>query len=162
VDDAALMAAALEQAALGLEAGELPIGAVLTLDEEIIGRAFWQAKSGLLSHPELLVLLEADRSNRVTGRRRALSLYTTLEPCLLCMAAAMFALCGRIVYALESGTDGGTEIGAVWDPAAGSVSPYRFPAVVTGIRRAESVELVREFVRRSPDTPLASWARTLI
>jgi tRNA(adenine34) deaminase len=156
------MTAALEQAALGLEASELPIGAVLVLDEEIVGRAFWQAKGGLLSHPELLVLLDADRSDRVTGRRRDLSLYTTLEPCLLCMAAAMFALCGRIVYALESQTDGGTGIGAVWDPAAGPESPYRFPSVVSGVRRAESVELVREFVRRSPDTPFASWARTLI
>jgi tRNA(adenine34) deaminase len=161
VGDAALMAAALEQAALGLEAGELPIGAVLVLDEEVVARAFWQASGGLLSHPELLVLLDADRSDRVTGRRRELSLYTTLEPCLLCMAAAMFAHCGRLVYALESPTDGGTGISAVWDPAAGSHSPYRFPSVVAGVKRAEAVELVREFVRSSPDTPFASWARTL-
>lgn len=162
MDDAALMAAALEQAALGLENGELPIGAVLVLDEEIVGRAFWQSEGGLLSHPELVVLLQADRSDGVTGRRRDLSLYTTLEPCLLCMAAAMFALCGRIVYALESPTDGGAGVRDVWDPAAGSNSPYRFPDVVGGVGRAESVDLVREFVRRSPDTTFASWARTLI
>ena len=162
MDDAALMTAALEQAALGLEAGELPIGAVLVLDDEIVGRAFWQARSGLLAHPELLVLLDADRSEQVTGRRRALSLYTTLEPCLLCMAAAMFAHCGRVVYALESPTDGGTDVRAVWDPAAGSDSPYLFPSVVAGVGRDESLRLVREFVRRSPDTSFASWARTLI
>lgn len=98
------MGAALEQAARGLDAGELPIGAVIALDGEILARAFWRL-DGLVAHPELLVLREADRSPDVNGRQD-LALYTALEPCLLCMSAAMFSWCGRIVYALESSTDG--------------------------------------------------------
>ena len=147
------MGAALEQAALGLAAGELPIGSIVALDGEIVARAFWRLGNGLLAHPELLVLQEANRRN--------LSLYTTLEPCLLCMAAAMFSFCERIVFALESPTDGGTTIGDVWNPAEGSVAPYRFPVIAGGVCRDDAAQLVRRFLDRRPETPLANWARTL-
>jgi tRNA(adenine34) deaminase len=148
------MGAALDQAALGLDAGELPIGSVASVGGEIVARAFWQAGNGLLAHPELVTLQEANR--------RGVTLYTTLEPCLLCMAAAMFAFAERVVFALESRTDGGTAIGDVWNPAAGSVAPYSLPAVTGGVRREASVELVCEFLEREPESPFAPWARTLV
>lgn len=148
------MGAALEQAALGLEAGELPIGSVIAADGEIVARSYWHSRDGLLAHPELVALQEANR--------RGVTLVTTLEPCLLCMAAAMFGFAERVVFALESPTDGGTTIGDVWNPAAGSVSPYRFPAVDAGVRREESAALVREYLRREPASPFARWAETLV
>lgn len=148
------MGAALEQAALGLEAGEVPIGAVVAADWEIVARSYWQSRDGLLAHPELLALQQANR--------RGVTLVTTLEPCLLCMAAATFAFAERVVFALESRTDGATAIGEVWNPAAGSVAPYRFPSVEGGVRREESAELVREFLRRAPASRFARWAETLI
>jgi tRNA(adenine34) deaminase len=148
------MGAALEQAALGLEAGELPIGAVAVADGEIVAQSYWQSGDGLLAHPELLALQRANR--------RGLTLVTTLEPCLLCMAAAMVAFADGVVFALESRTDGGTRIGDVWDPAAGSVAPYRFPTVEGGIRRDESLGLMREFLRREPTSRFARWAETLV
>jgi tRNA(adenine34) deaminase len=148
------MGAALEQAALGLEAGELPIGAVAVADGEIVAQSYWQSGDGLLAHPELLALQRANR--------RGLTLVTTLEPCLLCMAAAMVAFADGVVFALESRTDGGTRIGDVWDPAAGSVAPYRFPTVEGGVRRDESLGLMREFLRREPTSRFARWAETLV
>ena len=148
------MGAALEQAALGLEAGEVPIGAVVVADGEIVARSHWRASDGLLAHPELVALQQANR--------RAVTLVTTLEPCLLCMAAAMFQFAERVVYALESPTDGGTRIGDVWDPAAGSVAPYRFPAVEPRVRIEESTLLVRDFLERFPGSPFARWAETLV
>ncbi len=148
------MGVALEQAALGLEAGEVPIGAVVVSEGEIVARSYWHSREGLLAHPELVALQQANRRN--------VTLVTTLEPCLLCMAAAMFGFAERVVFALESRTDGGTTIGALWNPAAGSVAPYRLPAVEGGVRREESVELVREFLRREPTSPFAGWAETLI
>jgi tRNA(adenine34) deaminase len=147
------MGAALEQAALGLRAGELPIGSVVVAEGEVVARAYWRASDGLLAHPELVSLEGANR--------RGVTLVTTLEPCLLCMAAAMFAFAERVVYALESATDGGTRIRDVWDPAAGSVAPFGFPAVERGVRRDESRELVREFLGRFPESPFERWARTL-
>jgi tRNA(adenine34) deaminase len=148
------MGAALEQAALALDAGEMPIGAVVAADGEIVARSFWHSRDGLLSHPELVALQHANR--------HGVTLVTTLEPCLLCMAAAMFAFADRVVFALESRTDGGTTIGEVWNPAAGSVAPYRFPAVEGGVRRDESLGLMREFLRREPGSRFAPWAETLI
>jgi tRNA(adenine34) deaminase len=148
------MGAALEQAALGLEAGEVPIGAVVVAGDEIVARSYWQSRDGLLAHPELVALQHANR--------RDVTLVTTLEPCLLCMAAAMFAFAERVVFALESRTDGGTTIGEAWNPAAGSVAPYGIPAVEGGVRRGESVGLVREFLRREPASPFARWAETLV
>jgi tRNA(adenine34) deaminase len=148
------MSAALEQAALGLEAGELPIGSVVAVDGEVVARAHWRSGDGLLAHPELLALQAANR--------RGLTLVTTLEPCLLCMAAAMFAFADGVVFALESPTDGGTRIGDVWDPARGSVAPYRRPQVERGLRREESARLVREFLERFPASPFARWAATLV
>jgi tRNA(adenine34) deaminase len=148
------MGAALEQAALGLETGEIPIGSVVVAGGDIVARAHWRASDGLLAHPELVALQQANR--------RDVTLVTTLEPCLLCMAAAMFQFAERVVYALESPSDGGTHIGEVWDPAAGSVSPYRFPAVEAGVRRDESRELVARFVARFPRSPFTRWAETLL
>jgi tRNA(adenine34) deaminase len=148
------MGAALEEAALGLDAGELPIGSVVVAGGEAVARAHWRAADGLLAHPELIALQKANR--------RGVTLVTTLEPCLLCMAAAMFQFADRVVYALESPTDGGTRVGEVWDPAAGSVAPYRFPEVEAGVLRDESAQLMREFLDRSPESPFAAWARTLV
>ena len=148
------MGAALEEAALGLDAGELPIGSAVVADGEIVARAHWRAADGLLAHPELVALQQANR--------RGVTLVTTLEPCLLCMAAAMFQFAERVLYALESPTDGGTRVGEVWDPAAGSVAPYRFPEVETGVRRDESAQLMREFLDRCPESPFAPWVRTLV
>ena len=148
------MGAALEQAALGLEAGEVPIGSVVVAGGEVVARSHWRPRDGLLAHPELVALQEVNR--------RDVTLVTTLEPCLLCMAAAMFQFAERIVYALESPTDGGTRIRDLWDPAAGSVAPYRFPAVEPAVRRDESAQLVRDFLEHFPGSTFASWAQTLV
>jgi tRNA(adenine34) deaminase len=148
------MGAALEQAALSLEAGDMPIGAVVLDGDETVAAAHWRASDGLLSHPELVALQQANR--------RGVTLVTTLEPCLLCMAAAMFQFADRVVYALESRTDGATRIGEVWHPAAGSVAPYRLPQVEAGVRRDESRTLMQEFLERFPESVFAPWAETLV
>ena len=52
--------------------------------------------------------------------------------------------------------------GAVWNPAAGSVAPYRRPEVVRGVQRDESLALMYDFLERAPESPFAPWARTLV
>ena len=109
------MRIALEEAANGLDHGELPIGAIVVVDEELVSRAHTQEREQrrLLVHAELLALDQADRT---LGRRRANArLYTTLEPCLGCIGAAMTTMIESVVFALESPGDGGVSTARAWE-----------------------------------------------
>jgi len=92
---------ALAQAEEAGQAGETPIGAVLVLDGEIIsrGRARHQASRSQLSHAELNALLNGGEK-LWTDYKRAI-LFTTCEPCLLCLGAAVMADVPHIIYALN-------------------------------------------------------------
>jgi tRNA(Arg) A34 adenosine deaminase TadA len=102
-------------AADGLAAGELPIGAVVVLDDAIVASAYTQERTQrrLLVHADLLALDAADRL--VGRRRRDATLYVTLEPCLACLGAAMTTMVGSVVYALESPSDGATSLVSEWN-----------------------------------------------
>jgi tRNA(adenine34) deaminase len=112
--DEELMAAALDEARRGLAAGEVPVGAVVVVGGEIVGRAHNApvALSDPTAHAEVLALREAARTAgnyRLTGA----TLVTTVEPCAMCCGAALHARVARVVY------------GAA-DPKAGAVeSLYR-------------------------------------
>jgi tRNA(adenine34) deaminase len=113
--DEAFMDEALAEARLSLDHDEFPVGAVLGLgDEVVVARGHWMGTPGgrLLDHAEMLALLEPERSGSVLSRqqRRRATVYTTLEPCALCMAAAMSFLLGRIVYSAAASVDGGTSL----------------------------------------------------
>jgi len=89
------MAAALEQARLGLAAGEVPIGAVLILDDQIVARAFNQPITAVdpTAHAEILVLRDAAKT---VGNYRLLdaTVYVTVEPCVMCVGALVHARAG--------------------------------------------------------------------
>lgn len=92
------------QAALGLarQAGaleEVPVGAVLVVDGEIVGRGFNQpiSRHDPTAHAEVLALRDA--AGRVGNYRLPGStLYVTLEPCVMCTGAIMHARVGRVVF----------------------------------------------------------------
>jgi len=158
------MEAALTVAAAGLLAGELPIGAVVVADGAVIGRAHTEelGQGRLLVHAELLALDEADR---VAGwDRRSATLYTTLEPCLMCLGAAATAMVGRVVYALDSDSDGAGRLAGEWSARRTADLPHvRLPDVVSGIGRAEAVTLFERYAAsRSDDDPMARWVRSLL
>jgi tRNA(adenine34) deaminase len=97
----------------------MPIGAVLACDGEALAEAHWRGIShGLLNHPEHVVLVAADMRVQLEQRRRC-KLYTTLEPCLMCMGTAMSFCVGRIVYALAAPADGAADVAAQWKPQQG-------------------------------------------
>src|SRR5437016_14177565 len=95
----AFMEAALDQARLGLAAGEVPIGAVLVIDDAIVARAYNQPISACdpTAHAEVLVLREAAR---IVGNYRLTNadVYVTLEPCLMCVGALVHARVRNVIY----------------------------------------------------------------
>ncbi len=95
------MREALAEADVAGQAGELPIGAVLVLDNEIIarGRARHNEYKSQLGHAELNTLLNGGEK-LWTDFRRAI-LFTTVEPCPMCLGAVVMADVPHIIYALH-------------------------------------------------------------
>lgn len=93
------MQAALEQARLGAAAGEVPIGAVLVVNDRIISESFNQPIGSIdpTAHAEVLVLREAARA---LGNYRLTDaiVYVTIEPCLMCVGALVHARVREVVY----------------------------------------------------------------
>jgi tRNA(adenine34) deaminase len=149
------MVAALDEARRGLAAGEVPVGAVVVLGGEIIGRAHNApiALADPTAHAEVLALREATRK-RGNYRLPGATLYVTVEPCPMCCGAALHARVSRVVY------------GAA-DPKAGAVeSLYRLlddprlnhrVATRGGVLAREAAELLTTFfaARRSSASSLA-------
>ena len=93
------MQAALAEARLAAEAGEVPIGAVMVYEGAIIARGQNRVlrDSDPTAHAEIAVLREAAR-RMGNYRLGGTTLYVTLEPCVMCLGALMLARIGRLVY----------------------------------------------------------------
>jgi len=153
----------LNLAAGALELGELPIAAIVVLDDRIIGSATTsECQEGrLLVHAELAALDQADRLRLSLADRRSARLFTNLEPCLMCLGAAMSFFLGEVDYALESPADGAVDLVRAWVRATDDMPQYRFPKVEGGLLRAESIRLFAQYVSLHPPGPLREWAETL-
>jgi len=156
------MQSALDEAARGLAAGLMPIGAVLVCEGDVLARAHWRGiVDGLLAHPEHEVLVECDpRVAQV--QRRSCTLYTTLEPCLMCMGTAMSFGVGRIVFAMRAPADGAADVASRWMPRHGHPPngvPYTVPAVEGGCDEASARALVLEWLDSGVGGAEAEFAR---
>ena len=148
------MEQALSEARKSLARGEFPVGAVLVHQGDVVAQAHWTTSPPLrlLDHAELVALAAAERSGRISSRRQRQesTLYTTLEPCALCMAAAMSFVLGEVVFAAEAAVDGAADLPDVWQPPNGHPAdgmPYGIPVVVGGVKRDESLALLAEWIR---------------
>jgi tRNA(adenine34) deaminase len=160
---AQMMQEALAMARLGLERGELPIGAIVTKGAEVLSRAFTQEKTEgrYLVHADFLALHSADLLRLSLDERRQMTLYVTLEPCLMCFGAALSSFIGEIVYALESPGDGAiSRVVPHWTPDP-HFPAYRLPVITSGICREESRELFRAYVDSCSGDGLRNWALSL-
>lgn len=158
------MQEALKMATEGLEKGDMPIGAVVVLDDQIIARAHTAecTEHRLLVHAELLALLQADRCSPFPGWRSKVILFTTLEPCLMCMGTAMSFFLGKIYYALESPSDGAVALASQWQRKEEDFPAYRVPLVEGGLLRQESLDLFKSYVTRHTSGAMWQWAKTLV
>ncbi len=97
--DAVYMARCLELARRALEAGEVPVGALIVQDAEIIAQAYNRREEtgNALHHAEVLCIDAACKRNR-SWRLDHCTLYVTLEPCPMCAGAIFNARIPRVVY----------------------------------------------------------------
>ena len=93
------MARALEEARKAHAAGEVPVGALVVADGEVIGAGFNQpiSTSDPTAHAEI-VALRAAAARLGNYRLTASTLYVTVEPCLMCVGAMVHARIGLVVY----------------------------------------------------------------
>ena len=140
------MRAALEQAALGLAAGEVPIGAVVVSAEQIVGRGFNQPISAMdpTAHAEVVALRDAARA---VGNYRLTDavLYVTLEPCLMCVGALVHARVKAAFYGAAEPKTGAlvSTVRALDTPGLN----HRF-AFEGGVLEGECRALIQEFFRQ--------------
>jgi tRNA(adenine34) deaminase len=157
-----LMKHALAQAERGLEEGAMQIGAVLVHGGEILAESYWKgADQGLLDHPEHAVLFRADASIAFNARREA-ALYTTLEPCLMCVGTAMSFFLGRITYAMAAPADGATNVAGRWRPTLGHPTDggsYALPEIQGGVAESEARALIAAWLETGVTGPEADFAR---
>ena len=139
------MVAALEQARLGLTAGEVPIGAVAVVGGAIVARAFNQpiGASDPTAHAEVLVLRDAARQ---AGNYRLgdAVVYVTVEPCLMCVGALVHARVREVVYGAAE-----PKSGALVSTIRAHEAPglnHRF-TVTGGILEVECRDLIQQFFR---------------
>lgn len=141
--DATFMVAALEEAELALTHGDVPIGAVVVVDGEAVGRAHneRELRGDPTAHAEVLAL-QAAASERTGWRLDDATLYVTLEPCPMCAGAAVLARVARLVYGPQ-------------DPKAGAAySLYNIVQdprlnhqmdITSGVLQERCAELLRRF-----------------
>lgn len=109
-DDAYWMGNALEEAERAFEAGEVPVGAVVVHRNRIVGRG--HNRTGDASHPFDHAEVVAMREAFGNLERRTLEdcvLYSTVEPCVMCIGAALLARVPRIVFGVREPRTGACE-----------------------------------------------------
>ncbi|HJP97435.1 MAG TPA: tRNA adenosine(34) deaminase TadA [Rhodanobacteraceae bacterium] len=145
-NDLAWMRRALDLAVHARDAeGEVPVGAVLVLDDEIVGEG-WNRNITLndpSAHAEIGALREAGRrlgNHRMPGS----TLYVTLEPCAMCAMAIVHARVARVVYGAADPRTGAA--GSVFDTLVSERHNHRVE-VQGGLLAETSARLLREFFR---------------
>ena len=144
MDDLYFMDEALKLAKEAAEAGEVPVGCVITRGDEIVGRGRNRREEvrSALSHAEIEAIDDACR-NLGGWRLWECTLYVTLEPCPMCAGAIINARIPRVVYGASDSKFGACRsVCSLFD-----MSFNHHPKVESGIREEEAAALMQEFFR---------------
>jgi tRNA(adenine34) deaminase len=138
------MRLALDEATRARDLGEVPVGAVVVADGEVVGRGFNQPIRAVdpTAHAEIVALRAAAQAlgnYRLPGT----ILYVTVEPCLMCVGALVHARVGGVVYGVADPKGGAVR--SLLEPETLPLN-HRF-AVVEGVLAEECRELLQEFFR---------------
>lgn len=143
--DRQFMQQALEMARLAAKAGEVPVGAVLVRDGQVIASAFNQpiTQHDPSAHAEMLALraaAESERNYRLPGT----TLYVTLEPCTMCAGAMLHARIDRVVFGAYDPKTGAA--GSVMDVFSEKQINHQ-TEVHGGMMSEECGQLLRDFFK---------------
>jgi tRNA(adenine34) deaminase len=143
--DRQFMQQALEQAGLAALAGEVPVGAVMVRDGEVISKAFNKpiTNHDPSAHAEMLALRQAALSEE-NYRLPGTTLYVTLEPCTMCAGAMLHARVDRIVYGAQDPKTGAA--GSVLDVFSSKQINHQ-TVIEGGMMAEECGQLLRDFFK---------------
>ena len=138
--DEYFMKEALKEAQVAFEEGEIPVGAVVVCNDQIVARAHNQTErlNDVTAHAEMLALTAAAD---VLGSKylKDCTLFVTLEPCVMCAGAGYWAQLGRLVYGATDEKRGYTgHPGRILHPST---------LMTSGVLEAESSALLKAFFR---------------
>lgn len=137
---------ALDEARAAAERGEVPVGAVIVLDGDIIaaGGNRTRETNDVTAHAEIIAIREA--SARIgTERLVNADLYVTLEPCAMCAAAISFARIRRLYYGAEDEKGGGVDHGGRF---YAQPTCHHAPEVYSGIAATEAAVILKDFFNK--------------
>jgi tRNA(adenine34) deaminase len=144
--DQKMMQEALKEAQKAFEKGEVPVGAILTFEGEILARAhnLMESEGDPTSHAEILCLRQGAQ---VLGDWRLLgaTLYTTLEPCVMCGGALLLARVSRVIWGapdIRHGSHGS------WVDLFETKHPTHTLQIVGGLYEEASADLMRRFFKQ--------------
>jgi len=136
-DDTYFMKKALQEAETAFEKGEVPVGAVIVVQNRIIARAhnLTERLNDVTAHAEMQAITAA--ANFLGGKYlKDCTLYVTLEPCQMCAGALYWSQISKIVYAAKDLERGCGVMGTILHPKT---------KVIGGLLETEASELLKRF-----------------
>ena len=136
-DDAYFMRKALIEAELAFEQGEVPVGAIVVVNDQIIARAhnLTELLNDVTAHAEMQAITAA--ANFLGGKfLHDCTLYVTLEPCQMCAGALYWSQISRVVYAAHDLDRGFSKVGAHLHPKT---------SLTGGVLADEASQLLKRF-----------------
>jgi tRNA(adenine34) deaminase len=136
-DDTFFMKKAFQEAEIAFHKGEIPVGAVIVVDNRIIARAhnLTELLIDVTAHAEMQAITAA--SNFLGGKYlKNCTLYVTLEPCQMCAGALYWSQISKIVYGAKDEERGCTALGTKLHPKT---------VIVGGVLAEESKDLMKRF-----------------
>ena len=145
-DDQRYMKMAIEQARIAEENGDVPIGAVIVHENQIIGKAYNQREQLVdpTAHAEIIALTQAAAALQ-SWRLNGCTIYVTLEPCPMCAGALVLARIERLVYGCDDPKTGA--IKSLYNIVQDGRLNHRLK-VTSGVMVDECSQLLQEFFKR--------------
>ncbi len=144
-EDTEFMLEALKEAKIALLSDDVPIGAIITLNGQIIGRGhnLSDSRNDITLHAEMNAIKDAQK-NIGNKRLDEATIYITLEPCYMCQGAIYLSKIKRIVYALKNEKEN------LYSSSDLFLSPNLayYPTIESGLLKEESKDLLNKYFQK--------------